>query len=228
MNRKFLTDLDQYFRAKNELTEQEKELKAALEREKPCFCIVYMDRICIKCSNFRADNLSDNDMEKIANIVSRLYCGGLGLADIRKACEEYGLMKNPNCPICGNSSIYDSRKKTYQCESCSQEWGDSFTLVEKSEETNRLSNELGYPSCGAQNSNARYIPELDYIQIFKKKPEQNSYFEPVSWPTSQKYMPNEDAEPAGDSIDALPELINDEKGIADFGVGAVWVPLCNL
>nr|DAL26582.1 MAG TPA_asm: ribosome, girodazole, girolline, antibiotic complex, 50S [Caudoviricetes sp.] len=221
MNRQFLADLDQYFQAKAELTKQEKELMVALEREKPHFCIVYIDRISIKCSNFRDDILSDNDMDQIANIVARLYCNSGRFCDLDKACEEFGLKKNPSCPICGNTSIYDSRKKTYQCESCNQKWSDTYTLVENPEETDRLPDDLGYPSGEARNSNARYIPEYEYIRIFKKAPEANSYFEPVCWPESQKFIPDEDS---NDSILALNELINDEKGLEDFGANAVWVP----
>ena len=230
MDRQFLTNLDKYFQAKTEQTDQEKELMAALEREKPHFCILYIDRIFIKCSNFRADLLSDNDMDKIAERVFRLYSDSSLFGDLRKACEEFGLKKNPSCPICGNPSIYDSRKKTYQCESCDQKWSDTYTLVEELGKTDLLPDDLGYPSAEARNSNARYIPEYDYVRIFKKDPEAGSYFEPVCWPESQKFMPSDDVdqENNNDSIAALNEPIEDEKGIADYGVNAVWVPLCNL
>ena len=100
-----------------------------------------------------------------------------------------------------------------------------YVLVEDPEETDRLPDDLGYPSAEARNSNARYIPEYDYLRLFKQAPDANSYFSAVQWPESQKYMPDEDS---NDSILALNEPINDEKGLEDFGANAVWVPLCNL
>ena len=62
------------------------------------------------------------------------------------------------------------------------------------------------------------MPEYDYIRHFQKDPTGNAYYKPLRWPESQ---PNE-------SIDALNEPVQDEKGIADFGEQAVWVPLCHL
>lgn len=226
MNRKLLADLDRYFRDKTEPTAQEKELMEALEREKPSFCIVYIDRLAVKCCNFRGDRLSDNDMDKIAKKVSRLYCSTSRSGDISKACEEFGLKKNPGCPICGNPSIYDSRKKTYHCESCSQEWGDSYTLVEFPEDVSYFEeNDVGYPSFESEDNGARYVSEYDYIAHFKKPPAPNWHFKPLRWPESQPHLfPDKPDE----SVDALCEPIGDEKGIADFGEQAVWVPLCNI
>lgn len=229
MNRQLFNDLEQYFLKKKRPTSVEKNLLSQLQKEKPHFAIAYIDRDTVVQNGYVGSDLGDFDMEELAGMVGDCVCGSQQYDyAIEQACKGMGLDIIPLCPKCGADSTFDRESQTYTCDSCGQNWADTYTLVEDPEETDRLPDELGYPSCDAQNSNARYIPEFDYLQIFKKKPEQNSYFEPVSWPKSQKYMPNEDAEPAGDSIDALPELINDEKGIEDFGVGAVWVPLCNL
>lgn len=135
------------------------------------------------------------------------------------------------CPRCDSTNVYyDGGLACFCCGDCPTSWDDSFTLVEVPDQTDRLPDDLGYPSAEAPNSNARYIPEYDYIRIFGEAPEPNSYFVPVRWPESQKYMSDEkhDGDPAGDSIHALNELINDEKGLADFGPNAYWVPLCNI
>ena len=212
--------------------EQGKELIAGLEQEKPNFAIAFLDRSAIIRNGFRAEDLSDNDMVELAGMIGDSYCGSSEFDnDLQDACEEFGLERFPCCPRCGDSStISEIGINAHLCNSCSQKWTDAYTLVENPEETDQLPDDLGYPSSEASNSNARYITEYDYIRIFGKEPEPNSYYEPVCWPESQKYMPDDgyDGDPAGDSIDALNELINDEKGLADFGENAIWIPLCNL
>lgn len=226
MDRQLLDKLAEYLSTKTAPTEQEKELLTQLKEAMTDFDIASINRATIKCNGFVANNLSDEDMEDLANKVGDCVCSSQEFDyAIEQACREMGLEPILNCPLCGDSATHDSQNQTYTCNSCGQKWTNSFTLVEDPEETDRLPDDLGYPSAEARNSNARYIPEYDYIWIFQKAPEPSSYFEPVSWPESQKYMPDEDG---NDSIAAQNELINDEKGLEDFGENAVWVPLCNL
>ena len=113
----------------------------------------------------------------------------------------------------------------FYCEACSRAWDDKlYVLVEFPEDTAFFEEEgIGYPAWNSEDNGARYVPEYDYIRHFRKTPAENSYYKPLRWPESQPYLsPNEPKE----AIDALSEPINDEKGIADFGEQAVWVPLC--
>lgn len=226
MDRQLLDKLTKYLSSKTDPTEQEKELFTQLKGVMTDFDIAFINRATIERNGFVANNLSDEDMEDLASKVGDCVCNSQQFDyAIEQACRKMELEPILDCPLCGNSATYDSRIQTYTCNSCWQKWTNSYTLVEDLKETDRLPDDLGYPSGEARNSNARYIPEYDYIRIFKKDPEANSYFKPVCWPKSQKYIPGEDG---NDSIAALNELINDEKGLEDFGANAVWVPFCNL
>ena len=203
-----------------------------LENQKIQFEIANVDRAAIGRNGYRSDNLSDEDMAKIAGKMGDYYCGSNKYdIDLQDACNELGIEKISCCPRCENSFvIFEIGLNANLCNSCGQKWNDSYTLVEEPDETDRLPDDLGYPSHEARNSNARYIPTYDYIRIFKKSPEPNSYFQPVRFPESKKYMPceNYNGDPAGDSIQSLNESIEDEKGISDFGANAIWVPSCNF
>lgn len=99
-----------------------------------------------------------------------------------------------------------------------------YVLVEFPEDSSYFEeNNIGYPSFKSEDNGARYVSLHDYTAHFKKSPAPNRYFKPLCWPESQPYLfpdtPN-------DSIMALCEAIDDEKGIADFDEQAVWVPLC--
>lgn len=220
-----MNDLQEYLEAKTERTKEEQDL---LDRLKSgYFPITAIHRDDLASKGFDTRNISDATMEHLARKMADDYCEQLFWDSmVVIASDRFDIPRLPECPKCGEHWVVpDSVTDTYRCSSCGQKWTNSYTLVEEPEETDRLPDDLGYPSAEAQNSNARYIPEYDYIRIFQKAPEPSSYFEPVCWPESQKYMPDEDS---NDSILALNEPINDEKGLEDFGANAVWVPLCNL
>lgn len=101
-----------------------------------------------------------------------------------------------------------------------------YVLVEFPEDSSYFEeNDIGYPSFGSEDNGARYVPQRDYIDHFKKDPVPSSCFRPLRWPESQPYLfPDE----SNESIDALNEPIGDEKGLEDFGEQAVWAPFCNL
>lgn len=103
---------------------------------------------------------------------------------------------------------------------------DLYVLVEFPEDSSYFEeNGIGYPSFNSGDNGARYVPQRNYIDHFKKNPAPNSCFRPLRWPESQPYLfPDEPNE----SVDALCEPVSDEKGLADFGEQAVWVPLCLL
>ena len=101
-----------------------------------------------------------------------------------------------------------------------------YVLVEFPEDASYFEeNDIGYPSFNSEDNGARYVPQRDYIRHFKKDPIPSSCFRPLRWPESQTYLFSDEP---NDAVDALNESINDEKGIADFGYQAVWVPLCLL
>ena len=80
-----------------------------------------------------------------------------------------------------------------------------YVLVEFPEDSSYFEeNDIGYPSFNSEDNGARYVPQRNYIDHFKKDPEPN------------------------DQVDTLNEPISDEKGLADFGEQAVWVPFCNI
>lgn len=227
MDRQLLDKLAEYLSSKTAPTEQEKELLTQLKGVMTDFDIAFINRATIERNGFVANNLSDEDMEELAGKVGDcVYSSQQFDCAIEQACREMELEPILNCPLCGDFATYDPQTHTYTCNSCGRTWQqEMYVLVEDLKETDRLPDDLGYPSTVARNSNARYIPEYEYIQTFKQAPDANSYFVAVCWPESQKHMPDEDG---NDSIAALNELINDEKGLEDFGANAVWVPLCNM
>lgn len=106
---------------------------------------------------------------------------------------------------------------------------DRYVLVEfPADATYFEENGIGYPSFESRDNGARYVPEYEYIAHFKKNPPTNAYFKPVQWPESQPYLFPDEPDDATGAVDTLNEPIDDEKGRADFGEQAVWVPFCNL
>ena len=105
-------------------------------------------------------------------------------------------------------------------------YDDLYVLVEFPDDASYFEeNNIGYPSFKSKDNGARYVPEYEYIAYFKKNPLAGDCFKPVQWPESQPYLfPDEPDETVG----ALCEAIDDEKGRTDFGEQAVWVPLCML
>lgn len=79
-------------------------------------------------------------------------------------------------------------------------------------------NQLGYPTIENEDSNALYIPEHQYIRYFGHRPDETELFVPIRWPESQEVMDDPKHE-------TYTELINDEKGLKDFGPAAYWAPL---
>ena len=143
------------------------------------------------------------------------------------ASEMANISKFPACPRClAEHTLYESASRIYQCADCGQTWSNDYVLAEFPDDVSYFEeNDIGYPSFGSRDNGARYVPEYDYIRHFQKDPAGNAYYKPLRWPESQPYLfPDEPNE----SIDALNEPVQDEKGIADFGEQAVWVPLCHL
>lgn len=228
MNRQVLDALDKYFQTKTAPTDQKKELIAQLKKETGTFMIAFIDRDTLIRNGYDAADLSDADMDEIAGMISDSYCGSSKFDDdIIEACEQYGVAKAQTCPRCEfDSAAKEPSGQHYRCRRCGCIWSTDYVLVEFPDDISYFEeNDIGYPCFGSEDNGARYVPEYDYIRHFKKDPAPNSCFRPLRWPESQPYLfPDEPNE----SIDALNEPINDEKGLADFGEQAVWVPLCNI
>lgn len=94
-----------------------------------------------------------------------------------------------------------------------------FALVQYPMDTSYFEeNNIGYPSADFQNSQARYVHESDYLYVYGKQPDDSILFKPVCWPQSQDLFDDP-------TYESYTELIQDEKGLKDFGPSAYWVPL---
>lgn len=224
-----LDDIKAYFDAKERLTEQERQLQQRLSGG--YFPITSVHRDDLQGVGFDVEKISDDDMKELARKMADDYCEQLFWSSMEIiAGDILGFpkveTKDVTCPECGSERVrYDLHESRFYCEACSQAWDDKlYVLVEFPEDTAFFEEEgIGYPARNSEDNGARYVPEYDYIRHFRKTPAENSYYKPLHWPESQPYLsPNEPKE----AIDALSEPIYDEKGIADFGEQAVWVPLC--
>ena len=76
-----------------------------------------------------------------------------------------------------------------------------YVLVEFPEDSSYFEeNDIGYPSFNSEDTGARYVPQRNYIDHFKKDPEPNNCFRPFRWPESQSYLfPDE----PNDQVDTL-------------------------
>lgn len=224
-----LDDIKAYFDAKEKLTEQEQQLQQRLSGG--YFPITSVHRDDLRGVGFDVEKISDDDMKELARKMADDYCEQLFWSSMEIiAGDILGFpkveTKDVTCPEYGSERVrYDLHENRFYCEACSRAWDDKlYVLVEFPEDTAFFEEEgIGYPAWNSEDNGARYVPEYDYIRHFRKTPAENSYYKPLRWPESQLYLsPNEPKE----AIDALSEPINDEKGIADFGEQAIWVPLC--
>lgn len=226
MLQQLLDDLRGYFEAKSSLTTQEQELWDRLKKADYPILGLQDDDLAQKGFDFR--RITDEQMRQLAQQMTADYCKEDYWERLENTADELQLPRYPRCPACGhNSVILDETKDMMICEVCDQTWHENlYVLVEFPDDATYFEeNDIGYPSFESEDNGARYVPEYDYIQHFEKDPPANAYFKPIQWPESQPHLfPDEPNE----STDALCEAINDEKGRADFGEQAVWVPLCNL
>ncbi|MCI7140719.1 MULTISPECIES: hypothetical protein [Alistipes] len=226
MLQQLLDDLRGYFEAKSSLTTQEQELWDRLKKADYPILGLQDDDLAQKGFDFR--RITDEQMRQLAQQMTADYCKEDYWERLENTADELQLPRYPRCPACGhNSVILDETKDMMICEVCDQTWHENlYVLVEFPDDATYFEeNDIGYPSFESEDNGARYVPEYDYIQHFEKDPPANAYFKPIQWPESQPHLfPDEPNE----STDALCEPINDEKGRADFGEQAVWVPLCNL
>lgn len=226
MLQQLLDDLRGYFEAKSSLTTQEQELWDRLKKADYPILGLQDDDLAQKGFDFR--RITDEQMRQLARQMTVDYCKEDYWERLENTADELQLPRYPRCPACGhNGVVLDETKGMMHCEICDQTWHeDLYVLAEFPDDTTYFEeNDIGYPSFGSEDNGARYVTEYDYIQQFEQDPPANAYFKPMQWPESQPYLfPDEPHE----STDALCEPINDEKGRADFGKQAVWVPMCNL
>ena len=226
MLQQLLDDLRGYFEAKSSLTTQEQELWDRLKKADYPILGLQDDDLAQKGFDFR--RITDEQMRQLAQQMTADYCKEDYWERLENTADELQLPRYPRCPACGhNGVVFDETREMMLCEICDQTWHEHlYVLVEFPDDATYFEeNDIGYPSCESEDNGARYVSEYDYIQRFEQDPPANAYFKPMQWPESQPHLfPDEPNE----STDALCEAINDEKGRADFGEQAVWVPLCNL
>ena len=226
MLQQLLDDLRGYFEAKSSLTTQEQELWDRLKKADYPILGLQDDDLAQKGCDFR--RITDEQMRQLAQQMTADYCKEDYWERLENTADELQLPRYPRCPACGhNGVVFDETREMMLCEICDQTWHEHlYVLVEFPDDATYFEeNDIGYPSFESEDNGARYVSEYDYIQRFEQDPPANAYFKPMQWPESQPHLfPDEPNE----STDALCEAINDEKGRADFGEQAVWVPLCNL
>lgn len=226
MLQQLLDDLRGYFEAKSSLTTQEQELWDRLKKADYPILGLQDDDLAQKGFDFR--RITDEQMRQLAQQMTADYCKEDYWERLENTADELQLPRYPRCPACGhNGVVFDETREMMLCEICDQTWHEHlYVLVEFPDDATYFEeNDIGYPSFESEDNGARYVSEYDYIQRFEQDPPANAYFKPMQWPESQPHLfPDEPNE----STDALCEAINDEKGQADFGEQAVWVPLCNL
>ena len=226
MLQQLLDDLRGYFEAKSSLTTQEQELWDRLKKADYPILGLQDDDLAQKGFDFR--RITDEQMRQLAQQMTADYCKEDYWERLENTADELQLPRYPRCPACGhNGVVFDETREMMLCEICDQTWHEHlYVLVEFPDDATYFEeNNIGYPSFESEDNGARYVSEYDYIQRFEQDPPANAYFKPMQWPESQPHLfPDEPNE----STDALCEAINDEKGRADFGEQAVWVPLCNL
>ena len=232
MLQQLLDDLRGYFESKPSLTEVEQALLDRLKED--IFPILFLQRDALAQTGFDVRRISAERMRRLALRIAEDYCQSETSAgenlweELEEMAEALHLPRCPRCPACDHCrTIFDAQEDVLRCEVCDQTWHEElYVLAEFPEDSSYFEeNAIGYPSFNSEDNGARYVPEYDYIRHFHKDPAENAYYKPLRWPESQPYLfPDEPNE----SIDALNEPVQDEKGIADFGEQAVWVPLCHL
>lgn len=220
MNRTLLEELIRYFSEIEAPNELEKLLLLHLEGELPFFKITSVSREDLEEAGFDVSKVSDAKMCTLAGKLADDYYDQLFWSSLSIIAE--GNLKIPRknnlaCPFCDADLIkYDVLGNSYCCAQCQSEWSDLFVLVEYPEDARYFEQEgIGYPCFNSEDNGAFYIPDYDYIRHYKKHPRKEKYFNPVSWPDSQKYMDNPLCE----------AIIADEKGLEEFGACSYWVPL---
>ncbi len=238
MHRGLLLEIHKYFTDITNPTQEEKDLLLQLNGELPYFHITSVHRDDLLQVGFNGLCATDEQMGKIASKMSDDYCEQLFylslpiIADYAKVPIKKVKQKFEFCPKCENHNIqYDINNNNHKCNSCGQTWNDIYVLIgyQDGDTTYFEDDDIGYPCFNSEDNCARYVPEYEYILQYGKNPEPNSYYVAVQWPESQNYLENEEEgneDDIEDSINELCELIEDEKGLEDFGSSAVWVPLC--
>lgn len=226
MIQQLLDDIRSYLSAKTLLTIEETTLLERLKED--FFPITSVSRDDLQAAGFDIRTISGAQMRRLAKKMADDYCEQLFWRSMEIIADYMEFPRHPTCPICESTHIQlDLQSCTYCCPICGQIWHDKlYVLAEFPDNTSYFDeNNIGYPSFESRDNGARYVPEYDYLEHFKKGPAPNIYFKPLRWPESQPYLfPDEPNE----SVDALCEPVWDEKGIADFGEQAVWVPVFNL
>lgn len=218
MQRKLVEDLHQYFSKMHHPTDQEKELLARVEAELPYVQISGIHWDDLAPAGFDASSIS---VEDIAGRLSDDFRDQLGYIAIPRkiGCRKAPKAGTPPCPKCGSSTAkFDTAVLRNRCTACRQEWGDSYVLVQHPDDPTHFGRAgIGYPSFEAQDSGARYVPEYDFILRFGRDPDPKRCFRPLTLDAYQKCTGRA-------SIDALCELIQDEKGLRNFDAFTMWVP----
>ena len=222
MTREAINEIIDYFQLKGSLTPAEESILATVMQQKDRFPIAYLDRRALDRHGYDSSTVSDDDMVNLAALMGDYYCDSRFSGDLEEACNHEDIEMLPTCPKCGSTKIStDALHQGSLCGHCDMEWGDRFVLVEYPEDSIFFEDRnIGYHCANSEDNDARYVTEYDYIAYFHKKPSVNSYFRPVCWPDSQKYLE------LTDNTLALCENINDEEGLGAFGPSAIWVPEC--
>lgn len=213
-----LDKLRRHFEGKSALTSEEKELLNGLRAG--YFLITTVHREQLKEKGFIVEEISDEQMEDLAQKMKRDYHDQLFWDSMEIIAENMDLPRHPCCPFCGYESIKRYGEQ-YRCDRCGEQWnGNLYVLARFPDDTSKLEERyIGYPCFTDEDNGARYVSEYEYIEHFKRTRHDRSCFKAVRWPESQAYLPGGNLH----TEDCRPIL--DELGIEDFGENAVWVPV---
>lgn len=218
-----LKRLHDYFSKIENPSNDEKSILTGLTGALPYFEVTHVHRDDLRSQGFDVTAVSDANMTRLAKEMESRYCNGSFWEDLEYAASEKSdipLEQKDNCPVCDSVLFsFDFTLNKFVCQSCNQTWSDSYVLVQFPEDASHFENEdIGFPCFRSDDNGARYVPEYDYLQHYKKAPAPESLFRPVVWPESQNWLHSDD--------DRREVIMADEKALMKFGGSAVWVPKC--
>lgn len=225
MKRNLLEDLHNYFKQKENKTQEEEMFLSNLKEELPYFTITRLHRDDLTSRGFDAEEVDDCTMEEIADKMGRTYQENGYWSDLDIiAADRVGKFKCPKCWRGARS--YDTYDEKLSCL-CGHEWSKTedtgrYVLIEFPEDSSFFNdNEIGFDCYNSDDNGARYIPEHLYIAHFDKKPKAKQIYIPIGWPESQAYLEWEHTDP--DKFTRC-EYINPADTVLELGCNALFVP----
>lgn len=229
MNYQLKKQLYQYFSAYENPTDQEKEFVRQITESLEWFDMPGINRNDLKSYGYNISEIPDNVIEDITDRLDSAWRENTLYIDLPIIADAVDAPKRSTakCPEClKDKMVFNIESMRLECLHCGKEIDVSednlYVLVEFPDDTSYFQEKsIGYPSYESQDNRARYVLYNDYVEHFKKEPQDNQYYKPVRYPESQKFMDDP-------KFDGYSEAIEEQKGVDDFGCAAYWIPVCYL